>query len=160
MMSEDSEYYQVDFSVLNLGRLVPRSKKRITWNFRHGDKVHEVSLVWSKRTGKQHIYMNDTEVWFGRRQGASICSHRWATRREDQMNIHVLAVRATPKGKVSNNFRKYDLMIDDQVFARLLRDQDGSKPETPPGEDGPSCIMEVLFPKGYKWSEVIDAVGL
>ena len=171
-MQEES-FQQVDFTVENLGKVFTRSKKRITWTFQqrrgdqHQQQMHKISFLWSKRTGKQSIDITDNQqqqqqqVWFGRKKGASVFSHQWTT--QDGLNLHILATRVTPKRNVSQQFRKYDLIINGQVFALLPRiSPEGTiiLPSSPTATNttnddnqGPSSILGVFYPNGYEWGD-------
>jgi hypothetical protein len=151
--------YQVDFVEENLGQfLLPKAKKRVSWVFRihrgdgtdhQHDQEHTISLTWSKGTGKQDIYMDGREVWFGRREGARIFDYSWTTR-DGQLNFHMLATRAP---KLNDSFRKYDLLINNRLFADLPRcgSQGGcaTNYDIMENEGHPRSIIEVLYPNGY-----------
>jgi hypothetical protein len=138
---------QISFVVNNAGKKRPTSKKRITWTFGQGAEQHTVSFTWSKRSGKQRVDMDGTEVWFGRKKSASVFFHKWTTR--EGMHLHILATTKTPKKNVSPEFRKYDLMINSQVFANLPF-QDGSKPPERQGDSRmPASIVDIIYPTGY-----------
>lgn len=117
-----------------------------------GGQGHTVRLIWSKKTGKQVVEMDDKEEWFGRQKGASIVSHKWET---GGIRYHVLATRATPNNakKSVPEFRKYELLINGQSFSSLPM-QDGTLPSTQePSTDGetttPHSILDILYPDGY-----------
>lgn len=136
-----SDYYQIDYSVQNSGRVFQPSKKRVTWSFGNralNDATYQVVLVWSKRTGKQCIEMDGVEEYNSRQKGASIVTHQWTT--SEDMALHVLASRVSVKS--IDNLRKYELMINGIPFSSLPL-QDG----TPPPDV--TSIVEILYPDGY-----------
>jgi len=130
--------YQIDFSVDNFGKYFQKSKKRISWKFGVAGATHEVVLVWSKRTGKQYIEMDDSEVYNSRQNGASIVTHQWTA--ADGMTLHCLASRASVRNVP--DLQKYELMINGVAFSSLLF-QDG----TPPPDV--TSIVQILYPDGY-----------
>jgi hypothetical protein len=133
--------FQVGYYDESIGKYRKSSKKKITWVFRVGHRNgdvdngqgtattdHTVSLTWSKSTGKQEVEMDGSNVWFGRRRGASVFDHRWTTDQynnttgttpspaEPTLRMHILSTCAP---RMSENFRKHDLIINGQVFAQL-----------------------------------------
>jgi hypothetical protein len=158
MMQADDSLYQVSSLVENVGKRQPRSKKRITWTFTDDGEQHEhtVTFLWSKRTGKQFVFMHDAEVYFGRKKGASVFYHKW-TSRDERLKLHILACAATPsKQHVASGFRKYELIVNGQPFSSMPT-KDGAAvqvqtPTTPEEDQGkPSSILDILYPKGYEW---------
>jgi hypothetical protein len=142
--NNDTLLIQISFVVDNAGKKRPTSKKRITWTFGQaaGAEQHTVSFTWSKRSGKQRVDMDGTEVWFGRKTSASVFFHKWTTR--EGMHLHILATTKTPKKNVLPEFRKYDLMINNQVFANLPF-QDGTKPPERQGDSRmPASIVDII----------------
>jgi hypothetical protein len=112
-----------------------------------------VALTWSKKTGKIEIEMDGSDnVWFGRRSGASVFDYKWTTKEECPLTLRILATNAP---KLHENFRCYDLIINDKVFAHLPLYGDGSSsialPESDLGEfdQRPSSILDVIYPNGY-----------
>jgi hypothetical protein len=156
-----SVLYQVAFLEENHGRFNLNSKKKVTWQFRvqrpndgtHNqvEEEHAVSLAWSKRTGKQEVYFDDQEVWFGRKQGASVFDYSWTTR-EGMFTFHILATSAP---KLNDGFRKYDLLINRRLFVDLPLYSPERGPVTDIGagtsgtREHPGSIFEVLYPNGY-----------
>lgn len=133
-----SGLYQIDFSVINVGKRFKKSKKRVTWQFGGNNTTHEVVLVWSKRTGKQYIEMDGTEVYNSRQKGASVVTHQWTN--ADGMALHVLASRVSTKSV--DNLIKYELMINGVAFTSLPF-QDGTAPPDV------TSIVQILYPDGY-----------
>lgn len=154
-------FEQAGFKVEDVGKTFPSSKKRVTWKFyKRGNAVpHVVSLVWSKYTGKQTVFMDGKEVWFGRKEGSSVVTYNWTTR--DGTTLHILACRTTPTTSASGAFRKYDLILGNQTFSSLRRFEDGVIPIDGQNSKHPSSIVELLYPQGYR-SDVISesATGL
>jgi hypothetical protein len=157
MMKEDDTLYQVNFLIENVGKRKAQSKKRITWTFAKGDHEYTVTFLWSKRSGKQFVYMSDNEVFFGRKKGASVFFHKWTTR-DGSMNLHILATAATPSKKhVAPGFRKYELIVNGQPFYSMPR-KDGTTPPTAAEGEGegegnprglPTSILDIIYPNGY-----------
>jgi hypothetical protein len=141
--------YQVNFSEEKVGKMMKNSKMKMTWSFRESnDTEHDITLIWSKNTGKQEITMDGTEIWFGRNQGRSVLDHNWKTR-DERLKLHVLATCAP---KVNENFRNYDLVINGQLFATLPHyGREGSNAPIPPpmGQDNLNSIIQILYPDGY-----------
>lgn len=151
-MQPNASLYQVNVSVEDVGKRRPKTKKLVTWTFSVDDQRHTVALVWSKRTGKQRVDMDGAEVWFGRKQGASVCFHKWTSR--EGLNLHILACKATPKKKYgADGFRKYELIINSQSFTSLPF-QDRNMPP-PTGVDGTArfSILDICYPEGYQWND-------
>jgi hypothetical protein len=141
--------YQVNFSEEKVGKMMKNSKMKMTWSFRESnDTEHDITLIWSKNTGKQEIIMDGTEIWFGRNQGRSVLDHNWKTR-DERLKLHVLATCAP---KVNENFRNYDLVINGQLFATLPHyGPEGSNAPIPPpmGQGNLNSIIQILYPDGY-----------
>eukprot|EP00534_Pseudo-nitzschia_fraudulenta_P002566 CAMPEP_0201117972 /NCGR_PEP_ID=MMETSP0850-20130426/2059_1 /ASSEMBLY_ACC=CAM_ASM_000622 /TAXON_ID=183588 /ORGANISM="Pseudo-nitzschia fraudulenta, Strain WWA7" /LENGTH=242 /DNA_ID=CAMNT_0047382809 /DNA_START=39 /DNA_END=767 /DNA_ORIENTATION=+ len=143
--------YQVHYSEEEIGKMIKNSKVRITWNFASngGREQHEVTLTWSKSTGKQEITMDGTEVWFGRNMGRSVLDHNWNTR-DGSLKMHVLATCAP---KMNEDFRSFDLLINGQLFASLPGSDDSSVPAPPTmygyGNNNLVSILQILYPDGY-----------
>ena len=141
--------FQASYSEDNVGKMIKNSKIRITWNFISNDnREHNVTLAWSKTTGKQEIKMDGTEIWFGRNKSRSVLDHNWKTR-DGTLKLHILATCAP---KVNENFRNYDLLINGQLFASLpYYGQEGSNAPVPPpmGQDNLNSIIQILYPDGY-----------
>jgi hypothetical protein len=163
MMKEDDTLYQVNFLIENVAKRKPQGKKRVTWTFAKGDHEHTVTLLWSKRSGKQFVYMSDNEVFFGRKKGASVFFHKWTTR-DGSMNLHILATAATPSKKhVAPGFRKYELIINSQPFYNMPR-KDGTTPPTAAEGEGnpkglPTSILDIIYPNGYQDANATKAGG-
>lgn len=138
--SGTSNLYQLDFGVENVGRIFKTNKKFVTWRFSSAGQTHEVVLTWSKRTGKQLIVMDGSEIHEARHKGASIVTYQWTT--ADGMMLHVLASR--PSVKQIPNLQKYELMINGQPFTSL-NFPDGTMPRP---EDVTSLVT-ILYPNGY-----------
>ena len=149
--------YQINFIVENIGKRRPNTKKRVTWTFGVNKTQHTVAMTWDKHTGKQSVEMNGKQLWFDQKPGASICCYKWTT--EDGIQLHVLSCRSTPKSRKGECYRKYDLMINGQLFA-LLPNWEGQAPA--PGELDTHCksIVIDLYPKGYKWDKMQQLVCL
>ena len=141
--------YQVNFLEEKVGKMMKNSKMKMTWSFRESnDTEHNITLIWSKNTGKQEITMDGTEIWFGRNQGRSVLDHNWKTR-DERLKLHVLATCAP---KVNENFRNFDLVINGQLFATLPHyGREGSNAPIPPpmGQDNLNSIIQILYPDGY-----------
>jgi hypothetical protein len=163
MMKEDDTLYQVNFLIENVAKRKPQGKKRITWTFAKGDHEHTVTLLWSKRSGKQFVYMSDNEVFFGRKKGASVFFHKWTTR-DGSMNLYILATAATPSKKhVAPGFRKYELIVNGQPFYNMPH-KDGTTPPTAAEGEGnpmglPTSILDIIYPNGYQDANSAKAGG-
>lgn len=143
LVPTSSSLCQIDYRVEDVGKRVRSSKKRITWQFGRTSPQttsHTVVLCWSKRTGKQYIEMDGSEVYNNRQKGSSIVTHQWTTN-DDGMALHVLASRVSPKHLP--NLRKYELMINGVAFSSLLF-QDGSPPV-----ENVNSLVTILYPDGY-----------
>lgn len=109
--------------------------------------------MWSKLTGKQFVFMQDEEVHFARKKGASVFYHKW-TSRDESLKLHILACAATPSKKhVASGFRKYELIVNGQPFSSMPA-KDGAVVETPTTaeEEGKPCsILDIIYPNGYEW---------
>jgi hypothetical protein len=136
---------QVNFTVENCGRLFKKSKIRVSWVFSIGDQQHTVLFFWSKKSGEQRVEVDEKEEWFGRRQDASVFSHKWIT--DEGVKLHILASRTIPQGEPSD-FRKYELLINGQTFFSLPF-QNGNMPEAL----GDHSIVHILYPDGYEWDD-------
>jgi len=53
-----SDFLPLSFETLNVGKRVKRSKKKIAWKFRIGQKLHCVELYISRVSGKIRIYLD------------------------------------------------------------------------------------------------------
>jgi hypothetical protein len=150
--------YQVSFLEENIARVSKNSKTRVTWTFRVAaspadaaqGREHSISLTWSKKTGKQEIFMDGTEeVWFGRHRGASVFDHSWETETEGlPIQLRILATCAP---KLHQDFRCYDLIINGQLFAYLPHyGVNGPTPsimaESPFVAGRPGSIFEIIYP--------------
>jgi len=152
-MEIQKKIQQVHFSEEKIGRMNKNNKLRISWGFvlqlsddaQHTE--HNITLIWSKSTGKQQIDMDGTEIWFGRNQGRSILDHNWKTR-DGRLRLHLLATCAP---KVNENFRNYDLLINGQLFVSLPHYGKGIIAPIPPpmGQDNLNSIIQILYPNGY-----------
>jgi hypothetical protein len=154
-------HVQVSFRVDDVGKRRPRNKKCVTWVFGstptfnsssdQQQQQHTVVLEWSKRSGKQSITVNGAQEWFGRRKKASILSHQWE---QHGVHFHILATRVTPKIMKNKGFCKYDLLLNGQLFSKLLLPHQDGKCSHPSQEGaGPSSIVQVLYPNGYNKDE-------
>jgi hypothetical protein len=150
--------YQVGFVEESIARVNKGSKIRVTWTFRVASspsdaaqgREHSISLIWSKKTGKQEIFMDGTEeVFFGRHRGASVFDHQWETQSEGlPLQLQILATCAP---KLHPGFRCYDLIINGNVFAYLPHYGDhGPTPaimaESPIVDGRPGSIFDIIFP--------------
>jgi hypothetical protein len=142
----ESTFYQIDFCVDNVGKHFQNpSKKRVSWRFarstsRRATTPYHVVLTWSKRTGKQHIEMNGSEVHESRQKGSSIVTHQWTTN-AGTMALHLIASRASPKN--IPNLRKYELMVNGIPFSSLpFRNGTSPSPQV-------TSIVTILYPDGY-----------
>ena len=133
-----SGLYQIDYRVDDVGKIFKKSKKSVTWQFGISNETHEVQLIWSKRTGKQYIEMDGSEVDNSRQKGASIVTHQWTT--ADGMALHVIASRASVKS--IPNLQKYELMINGHAFTSLPFEDGTASPDV-------TSIVEILYPDGY-----------
>jgi hypothetical protein len=142
------QFYQVSFQVENVGKTLEKTKKRVTWVFGKGDREYNITLVWSKHSGKRLVYMADAEVFFETKKTITFF-HKW-TSQEGDMNLHIVATSVTPSKKfVSPNFLKYELIINGQRFVKLPL-KDGSSPPEEESHDCPTSIFDIMFPQGYK----------
>mmetsp|Transcript_13404 Transcript_13404/g.31554 ORF Transcript_13404/g.31554 Transcript_13404/m.31554 type:complete len:205 (-) Transcript_13404:214-828(-) len=145
-----STVYQLEYSEESVGKTVKSSKVRITWSFVcNGGREHEITLRWSKATGKQEICMDGSQIWFGRNKGRSVFDHNWTTR-DDSLKLHVLGTCAP---KMNAGFRCYDLLINGQLFASLPHfDRNGLGASPVPqhtGQEHLNSIIKILYPQGY-----------
>lgn len=129
-------------------------------------KMYSVSLLWSLKTGKQHIEMNGEEVWFDRKPGASVCSHAWTTS-DGLLRLEVLATGRAPKRHVAPDFRSYDLMINGRIFEELPSLEQGTTSSYDPTSaaavsslDAPKSIVDILYPDGYTWEDPISGTKI
>lgn len=143
--------YQVSYSEENVGKRVKHSKVRVEWNFvsNGGRAQHTVTLAWSKSTGKQEVRMDGEEVWFRRNKGRSTLDHNWTTR-DESLQLHVLATCAPKTKKMSADFRRFDLVINGQLFASLPHQAGlGAPPPQQMAQNHPNSIIQILYPDGY-----------
>lgn len=142
------QFYQVSFQVENVGKTIEKTKKRVTWVFGKGDSEYNVTLVWSKNSGKRLVYMAGSEVFFETKKTVT-CFHKWTTQ-DGNLNLHIVATSATPsKNFVSPNFLKYELIINGQRFVKLPL-KDGTPAPEEESDHRPTSIFDVMFPQGYK----------
>lgn len=146
--------YRVSYDEEYVGKMVKKSKTRVTWKFVVAGRKHTIQLNWSKSTGKQEIFLDGASIWFGRNKGRSVLDHHWTTP-DESLNLHVLATCAP---KLSNDFRSYDLLINGQIFASLPCDDnnngdcDTEQPWVAHPEQHdkhPKSILQILYPDGY-----------
>jgi hypothetical protein len=136
----------------------PPSTALVTTETKTQTLAYSVSLIWSLKSGKQQVEMNDGEeqVWFDRKPGASVCSHAWTTR-DGLLQLEVLATGRAPKRHVAPDFRCYDLMINGRAFddlPSLNEDRSFSREPVPVSSvDLPRSIVEILYPTGYRWND-------
>jgi hypothetical protein len=141
---------QAELSIDDVGRFFKQNKKRVTWTFLGSDgKQHTVSLLWNKRSGKITVAMDDEEIWYGQRDGASVISHKWETK--EGTRLHLFASRVTPNGSAPG-FRKYALVVDNKEYVLVPKD-DGIMNKYSRDYGAPSSIVELLYPNGYCWRE-------
>ena len=118
---------------------------------RTDNQTHSVSLIWSIHSGEQRVEMDGDEVWFGRKQGASVFSHKWTTP-DGLLRFEILASSTAPKRNVAPGFRPHDLMINGRAFDELPS-SDGSSgdymDEAISTLDLPKSIVDILYPEGY-----------
>mmetsp|Transcript_5354 Transcript_5354/g.10070 ORF Transcript_5354/g.10070 Transcript_5354/m.10070 type:complete len:200 (+) Transcript_5354:21-620(+) len=157
-MSSSLSLHQVSFLEEDVGRMNTKSKIRVTWVFRMEDaskqpEEHSVTLTWSKKTGKLEIGMDESDqIWFGKRQGASIFDYSWTAQNlTPPLRFHVLGTCAPNFRK---NFRSFDLIINGQIFAHLPQYggggavlEDDSIPAD--ADTSPRSIYEIIYPNGY-----------
>lgn len=166
MISPSPLLYRYQFSEEDVGKLRKESKKNMTWTFQrvvpsaHGTapatSTHAVSLIWSVKTGKQEVVMDDEQVWFGRQRGAAVFSHAWISRQGLKMEV-MATTRTVPSRHVAPDFRHHDLVINGQLFDKLpvVGEHMTAVVETS-GEralDLPRSIIEILYPERYTWKE-------
>lgn len=144
------QFYQVSFQVENVGKTLEKTKKRVTWVFGKGNREYNITLVWSKHSGKRLVYMADAEVYFETKKTITFF-HKWASQDGD-LNLHIVATSVTPSKKfVSPNFLKYELIINGQRFVKLpLKDGSPAPATEEESSDGPTSIFDIMFPQGYK----------
>lgn len=121
--------YQVDFTVKEIGRRIPSSKRRISWRYGFPNQraleqgltgmacrglENEVVLIWSVTSGKRTILEDNREVVYSLSRGAKF-EHSWTTR--EGMVIKLIAhdfIDNSPTGL------QYDLLINGQSFFKVI----------------------------------------
>lgn len=138
----------------------------MTWTFQRvipsadgtapATSTHAVSLIWSVKTGKQEVVMDDEQIWFGRQRGAAVFSHAWLSRQGLKMEV-MATTRTVPSRHVAPEFRHHDLVINGQLFDKLPGVGEYAtaviEADSEPALDLPRSILEILYPEGYKWKE-------
>lgn len=173
MVAQAPLLYRYQFSEEDVGKLRKESKKSMTWTFQRVipsadgtaplTNTHSVSLIWSVKTGKQEVIMDDEQIWFGRQQGAAVFSHAWRSRQGLKLEV-MATTRTVPSRHVAPDFRHHDLVINGQLFDKLPGVGDfATAVIEPDGEralDLPRSIIEILYPQGYTWKESPGATML
>mmetsp|Transcript_3025 Transcript_3025/g.7139 ORF Transcript_3025/g.7139 Transcript_3025/m.7139 type:complete len:206 (+) Transcript_3025:120-737(+) len=149
--------YRVSYDEEHVGKMVKKSKTKVTWKFVVAGRKHVIQLNWSKSTGKQEIFLDGASIWFGRNKGRSVLDHHWTTP-DESLNLHVLATCAP---KLTKDFRSYDLLINGLIFASLPCDDDNNNedcdteqpwvahPDQHDMKKHPKSILQILYPEGY-----------
>mmetsp|Transcript_2822 Transcript_2822/g.6635 ORF Transcript_2822/g.6635 Transcript_2822/m.6635 type:complete len:185 (+) Transcript_2822:154-708(+) len=141
--SDNTSIKQVKHSVEDVGNVIKGSKKRISWTFMLGEEERTVVLLWSKSSGKRQV--TDGDYAHEETKKGNFCFHKWESR---DAELHIIASSHTPaKGKVCDNFCKFELIVNGQPFSKLPN-QDGS-PLPPEEGPGPYGIFDIVYPQGY-----------
>ena len=142
------QFYQVSFQIENVGKTLEKTKKRVTWVFGKGETEYNITLVWSKHSGKRLVYMADAEVFFETKKTITFF-HKW-TSQDGATKFHIVATSVTPSKKfLSPNFLKFELIINGQRFVKLPF-KDGTPAPEEEAREGPTSIFDIMFPQGYK----------
>jgi hypothetical protein len=157
--------YQVDYVAVNCGRIVPSSKRRISFKFGYTNvealsngktgqdcrgSEHEVIITWSLSSGKQAIAFDQHEVFFDVCDSSQTkLSHSWKDGRGHSLEVKVHAASMSTKAYPDPDWKQYDIIIDGvRFFHRPKIFEIGVFPK----EDAASCLKLApkigLFPSG------------
>jgi len=128
----NTDWIRMERTVAHVGKVQSHSKRRVEWVLEHGPThtVVRITLVWSLKTGKYIIAVNDVEQVFERRPRVSVLDHAfvvndWSmwTRTNDNndndnntpqqpssLSLRVVAAQTVPTQ--TRPFKQYDLLVN------------------------------------------------
>ena len=128
------DVYQIDRSTISIGRIIPDTKRRVSWRFGYVNteaiasgqygaycrgQEHEVVFVWSILSKKRLVLIDEREIHFS--QGDSIdgkITISWKTRHGQSMAI--IAHAAQPL-KAKPGWEQFDFKIDGKSFSTFTK---------------------------------------
>jgi len=132
-MQSSNLAYQVDYKNVASGKILSATKRRVSWRFgfSNGESMkegltasdcrgleHEVTLTWSKASGKREVKADGQEVHFSIGKLSDVrCEASWQMRGGHLLKM--VAYAAPPVLNQGVESRQYDLLIDEISFFDL-----------------------------------------
>ncbi len=104
--------HAIDFNVQACGKLFPHTKRRIHWSFSNDGENHELTLIWSIKSGKRLVLVDGQLVHSSVSRSASV-DISCATIGNNV--VRVVAHRTAP----APGSRQYDLFVNGKSFYSL-----------------------------------------
>jgi len=124
--------YQVDYSAVNCGRIVPASKRHIQFKYGYTNmdalssgktgqdcrgSEHDISVTWSLSSGKQAITFDQQDVLFDVGDSTQTkLSHSWKDALGHTVEVKIHAVNMSAKSNPDPEWKQYDLIVDGVSF--------------------------------------------
>lgn len=131
-MNLKAHVYAIDCEIVNKGRRLAASKRRVCWKFGFPcqDSVdtgltgtdcrgqeHQVVLVWSLTSGKQRVLADGVEVHFARQSLQDKFECSWTM--QGGHELKVVAHRLSPLFKQNTEFRQFELFVDGVSYSDM-----------------------------------------
>ena len=124
-LSSTAEWIRLERTVEHVGKVKKESKRRIVWVLQHeaSGALFRIILMWSVKTGKYSVTVNDREEVFDRRQGSSLIDHSFqlppVSGSKQGTAMRMVAAKTVPR---RTPFVQYDLMVNGVKFHDLPGD--------------------------------------
>lgn len=129
---------QVDYSEYDIGRNNPENKREVNFNFTIDEEEFSIQLKWSFTSGKQTIWVNSREVYYGQKNGQSVIDQKFPFQRH---KFHLIGTRTVPRGQSMQTYRCFELLINGTLFSQTPRP---GQTEARPDRYG--SILDILYP--------------